>query len=111
MKALFKDVGRDSEVIEIDNTLEVLQDKVGGYIEVLACPVKGTNIICNEEGKLMGLPQNVPLYDRYMNVCDVLVGDILIVGNDGNGEFADLTGEQIEECLKVYKLGVYSTER
>lgn len=110
MKALYKPVGRDSEVIDIDNTLEALQEKVGGYIEVLACPVKGANIICNEEGKLMGLPQNIPLYDRYLNVCDVLVGDILIVGTKGEN-FTDLTGEQIEECLRVYGLGVYSKER
>lgn len=39
--------------------LEELQKIVGGYIEILALPGKpGEIMVCNEEGKLEGLPIN-----------------------------------------------------
>ena len=69
-------VGKEPEEIEIENSLEALQEQVGGYIEVL--PLQpGIVIVCNEEGKLKGLEPNRGItwnHKRY----DVIYGDFLI---------------------------------
>lgn len=89
MKAIVK--RHDEEVghiTEIENTLEALQEAVGGYIETLTLKYdpadeKPIVVICNEEGWLQDMPYN----------CTVggfeLAGTILVVGVDGD-EFADV---------------------
>ena len=66
----------------VSDTLENLQRTVGGYIEVIS-PREDVIIICNEEGKLMGLPVNMKVDSDY------LVGTIIVCGADGE-EFADV---------------------
>lgn len=66
----------------ISNTLENLQRTVGGYIETITL-CDDLVVICNEEGRLKGLPYNC-------EICGVdFVGDIIICGVSGD-EFADL---------------------
>ena len=48
MKAIRKKPGCAPEVIEVENTLEALQNEVGGYIETVTV-ASDTAIICNEE--------------------------------------------------------------
>ena len=77
---------------EISNTLQELQEKVGGHIEIVM-PFEDMNacLICNEEGKLMGLP-----YNREVN-GDIIVGTFMVAGL--GEDIASLTDKQIE----VYK--------
>lgn len=93
IKRPFEPVGR---IIEIDNTLEALQTAVGGYIE--AVPVcTDFAIICNEEGRIKGLPHNC-------TICGVdFVGVILAVGVDGD-EFCDIPEELTLEKWERYFL-------
>lgn len=66
----------------ITNSLKNLQAYVGGYIETVTL-AEDLVIICNEEGRLLGLPYNC-------NICGVdFVGDIIIARVQGE-EFADL---------------------
>lgn len=82
MKAIRKKPGAQPEIIEVDNTLAALQTEVGGYIEVITLPY-GAALICNEEGRILGLPDNG-------RVCGVdVVGTALIVGVNGE-EFCDV---------------------
>lgn len=82
MKAIRKKPGCEPEVIDIDNTLAALQREVEGYIEVITLPY-GAALICNEEGRILGLPDNG-------RVCGVdVVGTVLIVGVNGE-EFCDV---------------------
>ena len=72
MKAIRKKPGCTPEIIEVENTLKALQQ---GYIEAA--------LICNEEGRILGLPDNG-------RVCGVdVVGTVLIVGTKGE-EFCDV---------------------
>ena len=82
MKIIMKKPGEKPEVIEIENKLSALQEAVGGYIEVLPI-AEDICVLCNEEGKLLGLPHNIVLCG------DILVGTILIAGVAGE-EFCDL---------------------
>ena len=65
MKALKIEPGKAPERIDIGNELEALQDAVGGYIQVLYPDQhRPVGLICNEEGKCMGLKPNRALRAR-----------------------------------------------
>jgi len=92
MRVIIKEPGKAGHVIEVKNELEELQRIVGGYIE--AVPLfPNLVVICNEDGRLQGLPYNCEL-------CGIMfVGTILLAGVDGPEfddvpmEFADLIEE------------------
>lgn len=82
MKALIKNPGDESfrEIIT-ENDLKSLQRLVGGYIETVTLATDAC-IICNEEGRIMGMQPNC-------NYCGIdFVGPILIVGVD-EADFCD----------------------
>ena len=82
MKAIRKKSGCEPELIDIDNTLVALQQEVGGDIETVTIASDAV-VICNEEGRILGLPDNC-------RVCGVdFVGTVLIVGAKGD-EFCDV---------------------
>ncbi len=66
---------------KIDNSLEGLQKLVGGYIETVT--VEDCVVICNEEGRLLGMKPNC----RFRNVD--FVGPVIAVGIAGEN-FASL---------------------
>lgn len=82
MKAIRKKPGCAPEVIEVENTLKALQDEVGGYIETVTIASDAV-VICNEEGRLCGLPYNCLFFGM------VFVGTILVVGRSKD-EFCDV---------------------
>ena len=87
MKALCLRPGQPAEIIEIDNTLQALQAAVGGYIETVTI-ADDLCLICNEEGRLLGLKESA-------QICGTqFVGPILFVGINGE-EFCGLTDDQI----------------
>ena len=81
MQAIRKKPGCEPELIDIDNTLAALQQEVGGYIETVS--IADVVIVCNEEGRLCGLPYNC----RFVGVD--FVGTILVVGRNKD-EFCDV---------------------
>lgn len=58
MKVVGKRPNCKVTVIEIENTLEALQKEVGGQIETVTV-AEDCCIICNENGRLIGLPYNL----------------------------------------------------
>lgn len=85
----------EPEEVMIENELHDMQSVVGGYIEMI--PYKDVFIVCNEEGKLIGLP-----FNRRISEYDVIVGNFFICSADG-AEFASLTDEQIERYKKEFR--------
>lgn len=69
---------------DVPNTLEALQQAVGGYIEVVPL-TEQLCMICNEEGKLLGLPPVAAMPARR----DVLCGPLVICRTTPDGEFTD----------------------
>lgn len=74
------------------NELSVLQDAVGGWIEMVDMGANGA-LWCNEEGKLMNLPMNKRATYMWWTMVpaargvDVLCGDVMVTGapdDDGN---------------------------
>ena len=77
--------GKAPEEITMPNTLEAFQTAVGGDIEALGLDSDAV-LICNEEGKLMGLSANRRVGG------DIIAGTFLITGS-ADGEFCSLTDE------------------
>ena len=82
MKVIYKAPGHAPELRDVPNTLEELQSSVGGYIETVTF-ASDAAVICNEEGRLLGLPYNC----TFLGVN--FVGPILIVGKKKD-EFTDI---------------------
>lgn len=101
MKALRISTVGDIEVIDIENKLEVIQDLVGGYIEYVDLSQDGVEMIINEEGKIYNLDYNLyaTLLYRATHLFkdDYIVGDVIIVGTDNQGENRSLNA--LEEAV------------
>ena len=80
--------------IELDNTLEAMQKFVGGLIECITLSDTGSEVtlVCNDEGKLLGLPLNRPLWDG----ADVLAGPGFLAGCDSEGNLHPKANQMIE---------------
>lgn len=91
MKVIYKAPGSAPKVRDIPNTLEELQAAVGGYIETVTL-FTDCVVICNEEGRLQGLPHNV----KFLGLD--FVGPILIAGVSGE-EFTDLSPTSLSLLL------------
>ncbi len=59
-------------------------------------------LICNDEGKLMGLPLNRALFDDDGHVYDIVSGNFLIVGL-GEEDFTDLSPDLMEKYGEQFK--------
>jgi hypothetical protein len=64
---------------QIMTDLNSLQEEVDGYIQCTYPFDDPVAILCNDEGKIMGLPLNRALYDEKGNLYDVIAGTFLIV--------------------------------
>ena len=87
--------------IELDNTLEAMQNFVGGLIECI--PLTDTDsevtLVCNDEGKLLNLTPNRLLW----NGADYLAGPGFIAGTDGEGNLASLPPQEMNYYAKKFR--------
>lgn len=98
IKVVIVEPHKPARVELIPNSLETLQEIVGGYIECVR--EKDFDIIINEEGKLMDLEPNFDLY----NGLDFIAGTAIFSGVDyDSGEFKSLTDEQIKFISKMFE--------
>ena len=80
ISVLLVEPGKKPKLINIKDDLKAYQDMVGGYIEVLYPFEDEVGIICNEEGKLMGLPPNRAMFNEDGKAYDIIAGKFLVVG-------------------------------
>ena len=83
MKVIKKEPGEKPRIVSIPNTLEALQEAVGGRIETVRL-FEDACLVCDEEWRLKGKPYN--------NILGVeFGGTVLLVGASGE-EFCDVPG-------------------
>lgn len=98
MKVVICEPGRYARVAEIEPTLTAEQQVVGGLIDcVYPWPNDMAALVCNDEGKLNGLPLNRALEDY-----DVIAGTFFICGISGEN-FCSLTEEQTARYLQKFR--------
>lgn len=78
--------------------LQSMQGIVGGCIQVVHDGLIKDDavIVCNEKGKLIGLPANRALRDSRGKVQDVICGTFIVVGTAGE-DFTSLTPRQFAD--------------
>ena len=72
MRILKIEPERKPERADIPDTLEAMQEVVDGYIQAVYPFEEPVALICNEEGKLNGLPLNRALWDEDGNLYDII---------------------------------------
>ena len=102
MKVLMVEPGKTPYEAEIEGGLNSLQAAVGGIIQPVYPYEDPVALICNDEGKLMGLPLNRALYDEDGNIYDIVAGNFLIVGL-GEENFATLPADLMEKYRQQFE--------
>lgn len=93
--------GKTPEKMELTGNLKSMQDFVGGTIQAVYPFSDPVAVVCNDEGKLMGLEHNRALRDDSGNVYDILCGPFFICGL-GEENFASLPEELIEKYTQLF---------
>ena len=78
MKILVAEPGKTPEVKEIDGSLESMQEVVGGYIEAIYPFDDPIALVCNDEGKINGMPPNRILIDKTGDIFDIICGTFFL---------------------------------
>lgn len=98
MKVLYFKVGEVPSVIEVDESLESLQDLVGGYLEVVKIPsFSKVILVCNEEGRLLSLQPNKIL----KSIRETIYGDFFICEYDGE-EMCSISSEMTNDLSNLF---------
>lgn len=96
LKVLMVEPQKEPCAVEIPAGLKGLQMAVGGYIEAVYPYEEPVALVCNEEGKLLGLDLNRALRDEDGHIYDVLAGTFLVVGL-GDEDFTSLPDDLMEK--------------
>ena len=106
MNVLLVEPNLDPRTIEIDGSLASMQSLVGGLIEAVYPFEAPVALICNDEGKLAGLPQNRPLkHPETGEVYDIIYGTFFVCSAPADSEnFESLPDDLIEKYSKVFAL-------
>ena len=103
LTVLWVSTGKAPVVKEIDADLEKMQSLVGGNIQYLPMG-DAAAIICNEEGKIKGLPLNRALYDSNGRLFDIVAGDFFICyAPPEKDDFCSLPGDLIRKYKKQFQ--------
>lgn len=98
MRAIRVTVGQKPEVVEIAGDLKSLQSEVGGLIALVSLDAE-VDAFVNDEGLLERLPFNRVLPTEYGKVP--VVGNVIVVSHDDEGDTAGLTDAQVSKWLPV----------
>ena len=103
MRVLVVRSGKRPERAEIGLELEDMQKVVGGRIQQFQPFEDETSIICNEEGKLEGLPPNRAIYSQDGEMVDIVAGTFFICDAPLSSEtFQSLTEEQMKKYEEMF---------
>ena len=100
MKVLVVEPQKPCRVQEIESLAD-MQQLVGGDIEAVYPFQEPVAVVCNADGKLLGLPMNRPLLDKDYLPYDIIRGTFFIAGL-GQEDFISLTDEQIQRYKSLY---------
>lgn len=102
MTVLVVEPMKEPYVKEIDPGLHSLQAEVGGDIGA-AYPFRDpVALVCNDEGKLIGLDLNRGLRDENGELYDIMAGTFLVVGL-GEEDFASLSPELAQKYMEHFR--------
>ena len=102
MNVLMVEPGKAPYETQIGSDLHSMQQAVGGYIQAVYPYEEAVALICNEEGKLEGLPLNRALRDADGRIYDIVAGNFFLAGL-GEDDFTDLPDELVEQFAEQFR--------
>ena len=102
MKVLMVEPGKSPYAAEIESGLKSLQAAVGGDIQAVYPFEEPVCLVCNEEGKLQGLPLNRALRDEDNRIYDIVAGTFFVC-DCSTENFKSLSEEQLKRYTEKYK--------
>ena len=102
MKVLAVMPGKKPVKMELDGTLESMQTFVGGTIQAVYPFDDPVAIVCNEEGKLLGLEYNRALRDEKGAIYDIICGPFFVCGL-GEDDFESLPDQLMEAYFRRFE--------
>ncbi len=97
--------GKPAYEKQIGTDYRDLCKEVRGYIECVSYHGDGTLIVCNEEGKLLGMEGN-----RRFHNGSVIAGPFVVIGTAGE-DFRSLTDREVQKYLQEYAQPHQITQR
>lgn len=105
MKILVVEPGKHPYTQEIKGDLASMQAVVGGLIQAVYPFQEQVALICNEEGKLLGLPPNRVLRDDKGRIYGVICGTFFLCAAPTDiDSFEGLNAEQLERYTQHFYL-------
>ena len=105
MQVVIVEPKKKPTVQDINDGLEAMQKIVGGTIQAIYPFEEPIALICNDEGKFLNLPLNRALRDNAGCVYDIVAGTFfLCAAPTDKDNFASLTEEQVQTCLKRFAI-------
>ena len=102
MTVLVVEPMKEPYVKEIDPGLHALQAEVGGDIGAAYPFSDPVALVCNDEGKLIGLDLNRGLRDENGEIYDIMAGTFLVVGL-GEEDFTSLSPELAQKYTEHFR--------
>lgn len=106
MKVLMVEPGKIPYEAELIDDIKSMQETVGGLIEGFYPYDDPVAIVCNEEGKINGLPLNRAIYGEDGQMIDIIAGNFFVAGIGGDS-FTDLPENLMDKYMKMF----YSPEK
>ncbi len=78
LEVLYVEPGKVPRFVQIDDSLESMQDLVGGMIEEYMPFEDDVAVICNEEGKFNGMELNRAIYSQDGQLMDIIAGAFFV---------------------------------
>ena len=106
MKILVVELGQTPRTVEIGGTLREMQDMVGGLIQAVYPFAEPVALVCNDEGKLLGLPLNRVLrLPETGEIYDVIAGTFFLCGAPPDSDrFVGLTEDQLSRYAQRFRV-------
>lgn len=97
MQIVLVEPNKAARPVKIEDNLHAMQALVGGPIQALYPWEDPVALICNDEGKILGLPLN-----RVLGDYEIIAGTFFICGIQGEN-FSGLTEQQIQKYQQMFR--------
>lgn len=104
IKVLLVQTRKEPKVIEIEDSLSAMQGIVGGHIEEYMPFEDDVALVCNEEGKMIGLELNRGITNEEGHLQDIISGDFFVCYAPIESEsFLSMPDEMMEKYKEKFK--------
>lgn len=102
MKVLMVEPGKVPYETDLAGDLKSLQKAVGGTIQCVYPFHERATLVCNDEGKLLGLPLNRAVFNDNGQLVDIISGNFFIVGLKDE-DFTDLPEHLMQKYMEQFR--------